>query len=290
MDKEKIFECNEKNFSFGKTDAIKPKEINNQLDEIRKIRHLDFMRKKWLPYFLEKYKDFLHPKRLAAIKIQRFIRKHILKPVINISEEQLNNIPGVYRLRLKLTEKNRIKPTNQTNEDNSKIKLFHQNGLFKNDPEIYKAIKIPFHDSITFNNIRFIVDDIGKDDEINKIIRMIDEYEIQQELQNSLEEYHQMEEKQLKNTILESLKQYDQNKENEDGFFYVCIDLRIYGPNPYQPIYIIDIPYYLNNQQIEYVQKIWRKIDPNTPTGIRFHQNLEFQKSLIKDNKTKLFQ
>ena len=37
--------------------------------------------------------------------------------------------------------------------------------------------------------------------------------------------------------------------------FYMGIDLRVYGPNPKQPIYHNDIPYYFNEEQIKLIKK-----------------------------------
>ena len=70
---------------------------------------------------------------------------------------------------------------------------------------------------------------------------------------------------------------------DEDDGFYICLDLRYYGPNPDQPIYYNDIPYYLTLKQIERVEKVWKKIDPSTTTGTKYHQDLEYYKGLFYD-------
>ena len=69
------------------------------------------------------------------------------------------------------------------------------------------------------------------------------------------------------------------NNNEDNAKINILIDLRTYGPNPHLPIYINNIPYYLNDEQIILIKKIWNKVDPNTAQGIRTKQNLEYIKT-----------
>ncbi len=69
----------------------------------------------------------------------------------------------------------------------------------------------------------------------------------------------------------------------EEGF-YVMIDLRVYGPDPYQPIYVVDTPYYLNQNQIDRVTAVWNKVNPESENGSKYHADLEYYKSLSIDS------
>ena len=62
---------------------------------------------------------------------------------------------------------------------------------------------------------------------------------------------------------------------------HVCIDLRVYGPDPEQPIYINEQPYYFNLLQINKVKKEWEKVKPGSTTV----QEIEFLKSMAEDIK-----
>lgn len=53
-------------------------------------------------------KHIIEPRRNAIIKIQRFVRRYILFDVINLDEHQIEEIPGIYRYRFKLSTMNEI--------------------------------------------------------------------------------------------------------------------------------------------------------------------------------------
>jgi hypothetical protein len=86
-------------------------------------------------------------------------------------------------------------------------------------------------------------------------------------------------EAELMNQIMK--KSIDENK----NFSRVCIDLRVYGPDPYQPIYVNDIAYYLDAEQVKKVKDDWNKINPETAAGEQFHQKMEFIKNMAIDMK-----
>jgi len=83
-------------------------DLNQQLQEIRRQKHIEHRSKTWLPYFFQKYSELLNPKRKAVIRIQRFVKKYLLKDVIN--NEALLYIQGLFRYRIHITNANLIKP------------------------------------------------------------------------------------------------------------------------------------------------------------------------------------
>jgi hypothetical protein len=81
------------------------------------------------------------------------------------------------------------------------------------------------------------------------------------------------------------MQKHEDTKEDDNEGFFVCIDIRVFGPEPYQSLFIDGLEYYLNNDQINKVKKVWLMIDPDTNTGLKYSQNLEYQKALAKDLK-----
>jgi len=69
----------------------------------------------------------------------------------------------------------------------------------------------------------------------------------------------------------------------EENSFHVCIDLRTYGKDPYQPVYIYGDEYFLRPKQIKRIQKIWKKIDPETFSGTKYIQDREYDKVLVSN-------
>ena len=84
--------------------------IMDQIAEMRKQKMLEYKMNVWLPQITEKYKRFFDPKRLAGIKISKFCKRHLLVPVVNMTEEEIYYIPGIFRMRLRFTSKNKDKP------------------------------------------------------------------------------------------------------------------------------------------------------------------------------------
>lgn len=227
----------------------------DELSRIRKEKHNDFLRANWLPEFFKKYREIFENKKI--ISMQRLIRKNILFEVIN--EDIVNFIPGLFRKRIKLTEKNLVRPVTD---------LVKKNNIPKpiiDDDNIQNAIK----ESEKEYNENF-------EKELSKILEKsiqdnnfvdYDDYILNQVVEDSY--------KIIDNTPVGSpnLLRYENLKMG------VCLDLRIYGPDPYQPIIIFDTHYYLNNEQIKEIKKIWNKINPATNAGIIYKQNLEFAQS-----------
>lgn len=62
-----------------------------------------------------------------------------------------------------------------------------------------------------------------------------------------------------------------------------CIDLRIYGQFPDQPIIINSVTYYLDIDQQEQVKKCWNMVNPQNSTGVIFKNNVEYNIGLYHD-------
>ncbi|MCJ7637934.1 MAG: hypothetical protein MUO21_10635, partial [Nitrososphaeraceae archaeon] len=86
----------------------------NQLEQIRIEKHKDFLRKTWLPTFFEKYKSLFDSEAKAQRMISIAVRKHYLPDVAN--SEFLEFIPGIFRMRIKLTSDNLFKPNQPVEE------------------------------------------------------------------------------------------------------------------------------------------------------------------------------
>ena len=82
----------------------------------------------------------------------------------------------------------------------------------------------------------------------------------------------------LNQAIIKSL--YDSSPNNP---FYICLDLRLYGNNPKDPIVYNGNTYFLSNDQCNKIKKLWKKVNPATSSGVLVQQKLDFIKSLTKD-------
>jgi hypothetical protein len=80
----------------------------------------------------------------------------------------------------------------------------------------------------------------------------------------------------MKYAIQESLESFD------DGI-NVLVDLRIYGPDPYQPLYFESLPYYFNFNQVNVIKKRWSIINPESDRGLQYTQDLEFMHDVAID-------
>ncbi len=82
--------------------------MNSQLVEYRLKKQQDHGKKLLLEHIKIKYgKNLIINKyHLAAIRIQRYIKRHFLNNPQNISTEQINYIPSIFRYRCVLSELN----------------------------------------------------------------------------------------------------------------------------------------------------------------------------------------
>ena len=77
----------------------------------------------------------------------------------------------------------------------------------------------------------------------------------------------------INNTINDTI-----NKDDEK--FCVCLDLRIYGSNPTQSIYVFGTEYFLDSVQLSKIKIIWGKVNPDTPAGVRYKQDRDYDKAV----------
>jgi len=231
----------------------------DQLNQIRLEKKKEYLRQTFLPSFFDRYKLFMSPKYKKIVTIQKFIRNKLLKNVVN--QDSIIFTPGIFRYRVKLTDLNLNK---------SPIKKILDNNYYE------------MATGVTFSGL---VNDIEVDSAIRASLKDYDQdYEkqlseaINQSISNHVDDEFDYEEIQLNKILIESFK----NKINDDHF-YICLDLRIHGPTPEEPIYVEGIPYYLNNEQKMDIIKAWNKVNPDTSSGIIFQQKLNYIKSLSND-------
>jgi len=61
------------------------------------------------------------------------------------------------------------------------------------------------------------------------------------------------------------------------GMVYnVCLDMRIYGVDPFLPIHIDGKDYYLSEDQIVEIQQKWNEVNPDTTQGKEFEEDLKY--------------
>lgn len=214
----------------------------NQLEIIRRERHIDYKLKTWFPYFTEKYSKYFTKQYKAAKRIGKFLKDNLFKNVIN--DDEMIYIPGIYRLRIQLDNNNLNKPIKM-----NKPTIKNKESIFTIDDDIKLAID-----------------------------RSLSDFEItnKYDMEDNLEYYVDYDEYLINEIILESHK-------IENISFYFCIDLRVYGRNPYEQICIDGRKYYLSDEQIKKVISEWNKVNPETSRGLQFTQNLEYYKSLSND-------
>lgn len=223
---------------------------------IKKLKHLEYLRVEWLPTFVNKFKEKHNKKQLCKIVIAKFLKQYFFPKVDNMTEMELSYIPGKYRKRLLITNSNLVNANNNDSTNNNSGT--NNNSSTNNDN--------------TNNNI---------DDILNK----------------SLLEYQQNAEKSdMEKAISESLHLLGNDfiiDGSDDEFdeavllslsvnnisFYVSIDLRVYGVDPKQPIYVNDKKYYLTNEQTNNVVSLWNKIN----SGLKYDQLVEYYKTMTKD-------
>lgn len=192
--------------------------FQEMMEQIRREKQMQYDKIKRKDDLMAKISQYLSfdPKEKAAYRITKYAKRHFLKPTVNMDPD---DIPGVFRMRLLITDKNKnknFKPKKDKKKD--------------------------------------------EDAELNR-------------------------------AILESLgiKPEDSPEEpkSKNDPFWVCIDLRVYGPDPYQAIYVNDIEYYFSLDQIHRIHDVWEKIDPNTIQGERHLQDIQYyrleMKQLIKN-------
>jgi hypothetical protein len=80
----------------------------NQLMEYRMKRQYEYEKKIRLEEIKEKYSKLLITNKyvLSTTKIQRYLRKHFFHEPINIAQDDINEIPGLFRYRCNISQLN----------------------------------------------------------------------------------------------------------------------------------------------------------------------------------------
>jgi ribosomal protein S19 len=255
--------------------------MDPRITEMRKQKRLQYMEKVWLPTFFEKYKVLMDPKLVAVKGIQKFIRRNFFLPAINITEDQIASIPGIYRLRIIFNTQNLTDKKIQQEIKIPEVK--------KPDMTIYNIRKQQQEDKKKQQNAR--ANNIHKEQQqLNKAIA--ESLKSKQDKERKLltkalnESQHDLAvQKSLFDTTTNTNKKYHKVFTRDLSTIpdCVCLDLRVYGPDPYQPIYIADIVYYLSKPQIRRVQDAWNKVNGKTRESMRYMQDFEYYKALAKD-------
>ena len=71
-------------------------------------------------------------------------------------------------------------------------------------------------------------------------------------------------------------------KPKDPSAFYVCLDLRVYGPIPTQSIFVGDTEYVLTSEQRNALRTVWGRVDPDTPSGERYNQDRMYDKVAVQ--------
>ncbi len=246
--------------------------METSLEDIRKKQHCEYLKKKWLPGFYKKWEEYMKTINNKTTKFNNYLKDNYFKPVKNLSNIQLNKIPWEYQLRFKLTHDNLIKPEKPTLSPSyidSPIKSNYipppNVNLVNPQLEYDKAINLS-------------LDEKTKDDWNNFALNIA--------IMDSLKQksYNITEEKLLQKVILESMSgntnseqlKFDDDEKsiNVPISYYIIVDLRVYGKDPYQSIYIDNIPFYLNKEQIEIVNSKWKLV--NFASSGTYKQDLEY--------------
>lgn len=271
----------------------------NQLEQIRIEKHKDFLRKTWLPKFFEKYKSLFDSEIKAQRMISKAIRKHYLPDVAN--HEFLEFIPGIFRMRIKLTSDNLVKPKqlveekdveSDSSEDftvtkkqkSKKPEKDKKNKKNKNKDDIDQVIEesLKEYNEQFENQMDAVLNESIKDN--NDVD--YEEYILNQAIMESLGQNNNIFDDSIKqsNDNHQFIQEEEQMNNNSDCLCLV-LDIRDFHANPEQPLLINDVPYYLSTDQINRLMKLWNKVNPDTPAGMKFQQDLEYQKAVVHDKK-----
>jgi hypothetical protein len=227
----------------------------DQINEIRRQKHIDYLKKNWYPHFVNKYKSVL-----PILKLQRYLKHHRFLIPKNLSSNEIKLIPGIYRLRLQLSDNNLKFPSTQPLHS---IPQAHTDYPFISDFD--RAIL-----------------------ESNKDVEQSFDIQLSQAIQDSLNYNNNdedLDEYLLNQALIESMKQTNNNN-GLHNTFTVLLDLRIYGNEPTKPIIVDNKQYFLNNDQIQLVKTTWNKINHVSDASIKFYQTLELIKNVAKDINT----
>jgi hypothetical protein len=227
--------------------------MRSMIETIRRQKHLEYLEKTWLQTgFIDKYKNTLDTKEKKLRRdVARLLKQHYFPEVCNLTKEELDYIPGCFRKRVMLNNSNLKKPV-----------------------VTYKSDKEPNIDAL----MAFSINRSGVDDDYQKAV---EESLMMSTLEESYVDFDNVDENidlELEQALILSM-----NTVSETSPVAACIDLRVYGPNPQQPIFVGQIEYYLNSEQINEVINSWAKIDESGSQGFRHNQMMEYYKSMAVD-------
>lgn len=223
----------------------------SQLSEIRRNSHINYLKKNVLPSVILNIK-----KNKNIGLLTNFVKKKYIPDVINLSKEELEMIPGLFRFRIKLSDKN-LKQFNCNYGCNDSYE-----DDYDNYDDNYDYIDNGDYEDDYDDNMRNAINESKKMYNLNK--------------KNYNEQI-------MDKVIEESLKSNGLNESFNDTSFWVCIDLRVYGPNPNKEIYVFDTPYYFDNEQIKRIKQEWYRVNPNNSSGIKLKQDINFFKNMAHD-------
>ena len=284
------------------------------LADIRKVRHRKYVKDVVLPNVKEMIHTMKDPmngytKLLAA----GFIRK-FLPECINVDPIEEEHIPPLFRMRLKLNSTNLVKPDIPTvSGDDAQIdftEIDHDDLPYI----MHKTDSIPIINHGNNAYVNFDMDDIVQQSkteyanaDIDDIIQQSKtEYEMNEEMElskaiesslqntpiidNGVNDDDNIDNILFEQAIMESLTKHIKhsddidNANNEDeNEFYVCFDIRVFGPDPQQPIYFMELPYYFSTWQMDLIRQRWNKVNPDTSTGQQTQQDIEYMHNMAVD-------
>lgn len=337
---------------------IQKEKYEKTLVEKKKIERENTLMK----YCIDTWIWTMKPRRVAGAVITRAIKNHyylLFPDPVNIDLEQVHEIPGIFRKRLRFTQMNTKqipKPLSHAQilkhrkemelerqeraNKNRRREIASKRSVFFDKKKMFDAVGIAMTQDEALNKAlteslkdAMSIDDEGINHAITKSLQEIpmdtdmdidigaidDEIDISDFVDDSDHTFEvpvtngdqsdedikkltadylsddviesrfpklndePEEDEMLQLAISESLKQHKIISQDDMISFYVVIDLRIYGPDPYQPIFIDNEAYYLNKDQIKIVQNIWNKINPDTISGSVYHTSIAEQKSIACD-------
>jgi hypothetical protein len=99
--------------------SIEKSAYELQIMEYRMMRQKEYERRMRLKEIQQKYSNLLimDKKLLSIVRIQRFLRRHFFKEPINMSLDEIETIPGLFRYRLMISELNTVDFLDDTDDN-----------------------------------------------------------------------------------------------------------------------------------------------------------------------------
>lgn len=282
----------------------------DQLGDIRKVRHKKYVKEVLLPNVKDMINKNKDPNATnTKILAQGFVSKFIPE-CVNIDPIEEEHIPPLFRMRLKMNSSNLVKPEiEKITGDEAQIDF--------TDSESDIIFPKKFIQPTNIHNGHNDHDDHNdhNDHDIHDIIKQsINEYEMNEEMElnkaieSSLQGISIIDttmdtsienavdnddidnllfETALMDSLAEHVVKFDDKKNNEntddENEFFLCFDLRIFGPDPYQPIYFMELPYFFSLSQVDKIKQKWNKVNPDTSTGQQTEQDIKYMFDMATD-------